>query len=129
MSKTVLVVDDHSDTRIICRELLSHYGYVVKEARNGAEGLAIAVEAAPDLILLDFLMPDRNGVEVLGDFREAAGTENTPIVLFTAAAARVEELLDNPLVTRVLVKPIESMKLLRVVTELIGSPEVPAGGL
>lgn len=128
MRRTVLIVDDHSDTRIICRELLTHYGYDVYEAQNGAQAMTIAAEVRPDLILLDFLMPDRNGIQVLGDLREAAGTEHIPIVIFTAAAARVEELLDNPLVTRVLVKPIESMKLLRVVNELTGTPEVPAGG-
>ena len=126
MPKTVLVVDDHSDTRIICRELLSHYGYVVLEARDGGEAMAITAESKPDLILLDFLMPDRNGIEVLADLRGAQGTADTPIILFTAAAARVEELLANPLVTRVLLKPIESAKLLRVVNELTSQPELPA---
>jgi CheY-like chemotaxis protein len=125
MPKTVLVVDDHSDTRIICRELLSHYGYRVVEAANGDEGISVAKAETPDLILLDFLMPHRNGVEVLTDLRNAEGTAETPIIIFTAAAARVEELLNTPLVTRVLLKPIESAKLLRVVNELIGSPEIP----
>jgi two-component system, chemotaxis family, chemotaxis protein CheY len=127
MPKTVLVVDDHSDTRFICRELLTHFGYEVREAVNGAGAL---VEAAntPDLILLDFLMPDCDGLTVLGELRARPNTAATPIVVYTAAASHAGELRAHPLVTRVLLKPLEAKHLLSAVHELIGPPvpEMPA---
>jgi CheY-like chemotaxis protein len=125
--KTVLIVDDHSDTRIIVRELLTHYGYRVREAANGEQALRES-EAGPDLIFLDFLMPDRDGLDVLADMRARPVTATTPIVVFTAAASHTEELLAHPLVTRVLLKPVEARFLLAAVTELIGpgTPELPA---
>jgi CheY-like chemotaxis protein len=125
--KTVLIVDDHSDTRIIVRELLTHFGYRVREAVNGAEAM---VESAngPDLILLDFLMPDRDGLEVLADLRARPATATTPIVVYTAAASHADELHAHPLVSRVLLKPLEARFLLAAVRELIGpgAPELPA---
>lgn len=126
MPKTVLIVDDHSDTRIICRELLTHYGFVAREAQSGAEALAMAQAACPDLILLDFLMPEQDGLQVLAQLRQLPETAETPIVLYTAAAARVDEIAAHPLVTRVLVKPLEAKRLLNAVYDLIGTPEVPA---
>lgn len=125
--KTVLIVDDHRDTRIIVRELLSHFGYRVREAVNGAEAL-VEAETAPDMILLDFLMPDRDGLDVLAELRTRPATARTPIVVYTAAASHAEELHAHPLVTRVLLKPLEARFLLAAVHELIGAaePEIPA---
>jgi CheY-like chemotaxis protein len=125
--KTVLIVDDHLDTRIICRELLVYFGYSVREARNAAEAL-VEAETMPDLILLDFLMPDRDGLSVLADLRAREQLSGTPIVVYTAAASHAEELRAHPLVTRVLVKPLEARVLLEAVHELIGpaEPELPA---
>ena len=123
MPKTVLIVDDHSDTRIICRELLSYYGYVTHEARNGAEALQLADEHGADLILLDFLMPERDGLQVLEDLRSRASFTATPILLYTAAASRLEEFSSHPQVTRVVLKPVEAARLMKIVTDLIGPPE------
>ena len=126
MPKTVLIVDDHPDTRIICRELLTHFGYRAIEATNGEEALAMARQYRPDMVLLDFLMPERDGLEVLSDLRSSAETAGTPIVLFTAAASRLEELTSQPGIVEVLVKPLEAARLLRTVAEVIGPGEVRA---
>lgn len=128
MPKTVLIVDDHSDTRIICRELLSFYGYRAIEATNGREALAMAEQYRPDMILLDFLMPERDGLQVLGDLRESAGLDRTPVVLYTAVASRIEEFSAHPQITQVLLKPVESSRLLEMVRSLIGSAEEVAAG-
>ena len=123
MPKTVLIVDDHSDTRIICRELLSHYGYATHEAQNGVEALQLADEHGADLILLDFLMPERDGLQVLGDLRSRASLAATPILLYTAAASRLDEFSLNPQVTRVVLKPMEAARLMKIIMDLIGPPE------
>src|SRR5688572_25223988 len=102
MRKRVLIVDDHSDTRTICRELLTHFGYAVEEAENGAAALETVRTSVPDLVLLDFLMPERDGLEVLTELRSRPETATMPVVLYTAAATRLAELYDHPHVTRVL---------------------------
>ncbi|HUP89648.1 MAG TPA: response regulator [Longimicrobiales bacterium] len=122
--KKILVVDDHLDTRFICRELLTHFGYEVSEAIDGVQAYDVAVENPPHLILLDFLMPNSDGQQTLEKLRAHDGLKNTRIVLYTAAATQMEALRKLTGVERVLLKPLESRHLLQVVRELIGPAEL-----
>lgn len=71
MSKKVLVIDDAGFDRTIISALLQQSGFeVIGEASNGKEGLEMAKELNPDLITLDKLMPDMNGLEVLQALRD-----------------------------------------------------------
>lgn len=78
----ILVIDDEADIRESLETLLCLEGYSVELAQNGAEGLRRAEAANYDLILLDLMMPDRSGMEVLRDIRER-DTE-TPVFMITA---------------------------------------------
>ena len=82
----VLVIDDEAPIRLLCRVNLEAEGMKVLEAADGESGLATAREERPDVILLDVMMPGRNGWEVaeqlLGDER----TNAIPIVFLTARA-------------------------------------------
>ena len=82
----VLVIDDEAPIRLLCRVNLEAEGMQVLEASDGESGLATARDERPDVILLDVMMPGRNGWEVaeqlLGDER----TEGIPIVFLTARA-------------------------------------------
>lgn len=118
--KKILVVDDHLDTRVICRELLTHFGYEVVEATDGNQAVDVANSTRPNLILLDFLMPNSDGISALERLREDASQAETSIILYTAAATELETLRKIEGVQRVLLKPIDSQTLLRVVHELIG---------
>ncbi len=60
----ILIVDDNSANRDIFETRLAAHGYDVITARDGAEGLAVAMERKPDLILLDIMMPKMDGIEV-----------------------------------------------------------------
>jgi two-component system chemotaxis response regulator CheY len=72
MSKKVLVIDDAGFDRTIISALLQQSGFeVIGEASNGKEGLQMAKELNPDLITLDKLMPDMNGLEVLQALRDS----------------------------------------------------------
>lgn len=66
---TVLVVDDTEDSRFMLRRILAGADWIVVEARTGAEALRLAVSARPDVILLDYLLPDSEGVAVLKEMR------------------------------------------------------------
>ena len=78
----VLVVDDEADIRESLETLLCLEGYTVELAQNGAEGLRRAEGANYDIVLLDLMMPDRSGMEVLREIRER-DTE-TPVFMITA---------------------------------------------
>ncbi len=78
----ILVVDDEADIRESLETLLCLEGYAVELAQNGAEGLRRAESANYDMVLLDLMMPDRSGMEVLREIRER-DTE-TPVFMITA---------------------------------------------
>ena len=67
---TVLIVDDESAIRESLQTVLELEGYTVDTASDGAEGLARLAERPYDLVLLDFAMPERDGIEVLREIRE-----------------------------------------------------------
>jgi DNA-binding NtrC family response regulator len=78
----ILVVDDEADIREGLQDLLTSEGYVVDLAQNGTEGLRKMETRGYDLVLLDLMMPDRSGMEVLQEVRER--DRETPIFLITA---------------------------------------------
>lgn len=81
--KRILIVDDSSASRLIIKSCIpKDMGYTIDEAKGGAEALEKAGENKPDLVLCDYNMPDKNGVEVALDFK-GAGIE-TKFVLVSA---------------------------------------------
>jgi DNA-binding response OmpR family regulator len=88
--KTVLVVDDDPDIRDIATIKLEQAGLRVLTEADGESGLAAATQAAPDLILLDWMMPRLTGIEVCARLRERDATARTPIILLTAKAQEAD---------------------------------------
>ncbi len=80
----VLVVDDDPVIRELIRETLNHDSFHVLEACNGVEGMRICAEQKPDLVILDIMMPGKDGLEVLRKLREDTFTSHIPIILLTA---------------------------------------------
>lgn len=81
---TILVVDDSEDNRVVLRRYLERAGYAVQEASGGVEALAKVGGARPDLILLDWMMPELSGPEVLSSLRERFNATELPIIMCTA---------------------------------------------
>ena len=80
-SKTVLVIDDSDVDRMFAVRTLARR-YHVLSAAGAREGLEVAFKERPDLILLDYLMPEMNGVETLKEIREINGT--IPVIMCTS---------------------------------------------
>jgi len=78
----ILVIDDEADIRESLETLLEMEGYAVDLAADGGEGLTKLTKARYDLVLLDLMLPDRNGMDVLADVRSR--DEETPIIMLTA---------------------------------------------
>jgi excisionase family DNA binding protein len=79
----VLLVDDDSKVRELVRVNLEFEGYVVREAGSAAEGLTAIEEAKPDLVLLDVMMPQTDGWEMLRKIQEQYGAGAIPVVMFS----------------------------------------------
>ena len=84
MRKSILVVEDEIDMREAIETALKNADFHVLTAENGEEGLALALEHEPDLILLDLLMPVMGGQEVLKKLREHPYGERAKVIVLTA---------------------------------------------
>ncbi|MDO8987751.1 MAG: response regulator, partial [Coriobacteriia bacterium] len=86
----ILSVDDDPDIRDLISITLRSEGYDVVMAADGASGLAAATVSRPDLILLDYMMPGMNGVEVCARLQDSPVTSHIPVVFLTAVTGEVE---------------------------------------
>jgi CheY-like chemotaxis protein len=84
MAEKILIVDDDLDTLRLVGLMLQRQGYEIIAANSGAQALAMARTEQPDLILLDVMMPEMDGVEVARRLRADEGTKELPIIMFTA---------------------------------------------
>jgi two-component system cell cycle response regulator DivK len=82
----ILIVEDNAKNLKLTRDVLQFYGYRTLEAVTGADGLALAGEHLPHLILLDIQLADMDGITVLGQLRAEARTSGLPVVALTAVA-------------------------------------------
>ncbi len=88
----VLVIDDLEDNLSVVQTGLDHCGFEVLTAKSGREGIDMARERSPDVILLDLAMPGVTGYDVLARLREDAPTRDIPVVAFTAMDEDAERL-------------------------------------
>lgn len=85
MAKTILLIDDEPDVRQVLQLTLElSYGWQVETAVSGLEGIDKATALAPDLILLDIMMPDLDGVATLERLKTHPQTQNLPVIFLTA---------------------------------------------
>jgi len=84
----ILVVDDEPDLLALLVDQVSSLGYDVVPARDGREGLRLAIDRAPDVILTDVIMPYMDGPEMLDRLRSRPGTREIPVIAITALTDR-----------------------------------------
>ncbi len=89
--KRVLVVDDDSSVVEVITANLEAEGYEVDTASDGTEAWERVINSTPDLVVLDWMIPGRNGLDLLGDLRRHPKTSTLPVVLLSAKA-RDEEI-------------------------------------
>jgi CheY-like chemotaxis protein len=86
MAKTVLIVDDNEHLREILASILRYSGYEILEAGTGGEAIRTALDAKPQLILLDLDLPDIKGMDVARKIKATAGVSHIPIVACSASS-------------------------------------------
>ena len=109
---TILIVDDESRNVRLLEALLRPEGYLTRSAASGKEALASIEQQAPDLILLDIMMPEMTGYEVADVLKANLGTANIPIIMVTALTDRDARLAGlNAGAEEFLTKPIDRAEL------------------
>ena len=89
----VLVIEDEKEIRDLVRYNLERASFRVTAVGDGEEGLERAFAARPDAVVLDLMLPGRNGLEVLRELRGEPSTREVPVVLLTARGAEMDKLL------------------------------------
>jgi len=82
---TILIVEDNEKNMKLVRDILQHKGYTTLEAVTGGEGVRLALERRPDLILMDIQLPDIDGIAALHLIRKDAALDATPILAVSAS--------------------------------------------
>ncbi len=119
----VLVIDDEPDVLLLCRVNLEIAGHEVLEAGNGERGLELALSQGPDVIVLDVMLPTKDGLQVLGELRSDGRTKATPVILLTAKAQAEDRLAGwQAGCTEYVTKPFSPVALARMVEGIAEMP-------
>lgn len=127
MTKRVLIADDSANTRGILRFMLQNRGFELVEAEDGEDALAKARSSAPDIIILDGMMPKKSGFDACRELKGDPKTASIPVILLTAIA-QVEPSRDwahEAPAERFIAKPFQMRDLLEAIEALTGL--APAG--
>lgn len=124
----ILVVDDEPDALELVGFNLKQAGFEVITADDGAEALKKAREAVPDLILLDLMLPEMDGIEVCKVLRRDAATAAIPVIMLTAKAAEIDRVLGLELgADDYVTKPFSPRELVLRVKNLLKRKTEPQG--
>ncbi len=119
--KRVLIVEDQADIRKLIRMTLEFEPYEIHEAANGTDGLRLAIEVQPDLILLDVMMPgDLDGLQMCARVRALPALQATRVVLLTARGQTQDRHAGQEAgADEYLIKPFSPLQLIETIERLM----------
>jgi CheY-like chemotaxis protein len=127
--KLVLVIDDNDAERELYGRLLWYNGFDVAFAETGEQGLELARQQPPDLVLLDMMLPGIDGMEVCDKLKRDIGAISVPVVALSGRSERELGAAARGIgCVKYLEKPISPLNVLYEVEELIGRPPPPGDG-
>jgi two-component system phosphate regulon response regulator PhoB len=138
-TKHILIVEDEADLAELLSYNLRREGYEVEVCRDGASGLRRILETVPDLVILDIMLPQLNGLQVARQMRTQPKTAQTPILMLTAKAEEVDQIaglqigaddyVTKPFSMKVLMARVEAMLRRARATEPSSGDKVELGGV
>ena len=130
MAKKVLIVDDELDMRVFMSTLLETNGFKPIAAEDGKQGLDLARQKKPALIILDVMMPKESGIQMYRELKADAGLKEIPVIMVSALARKTffhsQKVLDEyeggtiPEPAAYIEKPPEPDELLSAVQKVLG---------
>lgn len=128
MPRNVLVVDDEPNILLSLQFLMRKAGYTVRVARDGEEALAEMAKLRPDVVLLDVMMPKRDGFDVCETIRANPDWSGVKIIMLTAKGREVEREKGLALgADDYITKPFSTREVLQRVTDILGLGEKSDG--
>ncbi len=121
MQKKILLIDDDAAVHLITTPILVKAGYQVVSAKSGEQGMQVALDQRPDLILLDVIMPGIKGRELCVKIKSYTVLKDIPVVFFTALDSddAIAAELELGAIAH-LTKPVDPAELIKTVKEIIG---------
>lgn len=121
MAKRILIIEDEPEQIEMMRMRFEANGFEVISAPDGQSGVKKAMEACPDLIILDMIMPKLNGIEVCKKIKSCEQSKNIPVVIVSASGSKdLEEECRQAGADEVLRKPYDSRVLVERVKHFLG---------
>ena len=120
--KSILIIEDNTAIRENAIEMLELEGYIVMAAADGNEGVKMAEENLPDLILSDVMMPGLNGHEVFNELKKNKSTQSIPFVFMTSSVEKKE--IDSALqkgADGYIKKPFEDVDFFKTIEQCLES--------
>ena len=122
--KTILIVEDNEKNLKLVRDVLRFKGYTTVEATTAVEGLRLAREQLPALVLMDILLPDFDGITALARLRADQATRAIPVIALSASAMPDDqEKIISSGFDAYLTKPIQIKGFIELVERFIGKAE------
>ena len=116
-NELILIIEDNEVNRVLVRDMLRFKGYQTLEAQTAEEGIRVARERQPALILMDFHLPKMNGIEAFQALRATPETRSIPVIAVTASAMPEDR-------KKILAAGFDGMQTKPIhVTEFLGSIE------
>lgn len=120
MSKHVLIIEDEPNIIEAISFILTRDGWQVDTHSNGHDAVAVVRARAPDLVILDVMLPGRSGYDILTDLRALPETQNLPILILTARGqARDREMAEKAGASRFMTKPFSNADVIEALNTLV----------
>jgi len=122
MAKTVLLIEDEPNILEAIRFILARDGWRVETHQDGDTAMDAVTRYQPDLVILDVMLPNRSGFDILQDLRAQPDTQSLPVLMLTARGqTKDRELAERYGASRFMTKPFSNTDVLNSVRELAGS--------
>lgn len=121
MSKTILIVEDNDKNLKLMRDLLAHHGFNTLEAGNAEDGIVLANETSPDLVVMDIRLPGMSGNEAMQVLKSNDRTSGIPAIAVTASVMEKDKQdIEASGFNAYLEKPFDHKEFIGLVKQLVG---------
>lgn len=120
MGKRVLLIEDEPNIIEAIRFVLSRAGYVVDTHSDGSTALVAIRSKAPDMVILDVMLPNKSGYDILRELRAEEGMAGLPVLMLTARGQKKDrEMAERYGASRYMTKPFSNAEMISLVAELL----------
>ena len=120
MARRVLIIEDEPNIIEAISFILSRDGWLVDTHSNGHDAVSVVQARAPDLVILDVMLPGRSGYDILPDLRAHPATQDLPVLILTARGqARDRELAEKAGASRFMTKPFSNSDVIDALNALV----------